>query len=111
MSAIRGDGENVVESACPAIGSQMDQIAANVVVAIQQHPSRHHIHPAAEQFAQGVLKADHVEQRAPPVELDKEVDVAAKPILATGHRAEHCDRPTLVTRRQRDDLVSVPLNE
>src|SRR5581483_1964041 len=52
-----------------------------------------------------------VEEGAPRLELDEEVDVAARLVLAPGHGSEHRDRPPPVPPSKLGDLPAVLLNE
>jgi hypothetical protein len=48
-----------------------------------------HLHGAAEQPLQALLQGREVEQRPSRLELDQEVDIAVRALLAARHRAEH----------------------
>jgi len=50
---------------------------------------------------------DEVEQGAVRLELDEEIDVARRLLVAAGHRTEHGDRSSVMLLGERDDLATV----
>jgi hypothetical protein len=68
-----------------------------------------HLDCTSEQFLEILLEGDQVQQRAPRLDLDEQVDVAIRPRITSGHRTKHADIARAVARRQFKDLLSVRL--
>ena len=49
---------------------------------------------------------DEVEQRPVRLELDEEIDVARRMLVAAGHRSEHRERASVMLLSERDDVAT-----
>lgn len=91
--------------------SQRDGLAADVAITVEKGAGRRQIDRATEQSAERLLQVDKVEKRTVRLEVDQEVDVAARGGIPTGYGTEHRDGTALVLMRERDNLRPVPLDQ
>lgn len=83
VSGDRAHAPDVVEPL--RCDSQADSVLADVLVLGEQAPCRDNVDIAAQQLLEVHLQSGQVEQRGTDTELDEEVEVAARCLLAPSH--------------------------
>jgi len=66
---------------------------------------RQHFHAAAEEIREVLLEADDVKQRTSGAHINKDVDVAVRPIVSAHDRAKDPDVPHAVAFGKREDYI------
>ena len=66
-----------------------------------------HFDSTFEQLGEILFEADHVEERSSGFDVDENVDVAVRPIVAARDRPEHADITDAVTAREFENLATV----
>lgn len=99
-------GDALVRRSC----SQIDGLGEDPSVSILQPSGRDHVDREAEQFLQLRRQPDEVEERALSVEVDQQIDVAARAFLAAGDRPEETDASAVVARHGRSNRISLRLD-
>jgi hypothetical protein len=61
---------------------------------------------AAKKVGEILFETDDVEERSTLLDLHEQVEIAARAIIAAGHRSEHADIPHTVTGGQRQNLMT-----